>query len=78
MMHSRVKKIKPCPFCGDNSVPKVRRMDTAACKGVIGVFIECRNCHARGPVFDDFHNREAKSPLRDLALDAWNKRVKED
>lgn len=78
MVHSGVKKIKPCPFCGGRAVPKARRVDTAYCKGVIAVFIECTNCRAKGAAVDDFHNNNCKSSLRNLAIESWNRRVRED
>ena len=65
--------MKRCPFCG--AVP---RFGPAS---AVGVVVRCRQCGARGPVFEltnanprRLTMEEIDAELKTLAIEAWNKR----
>lgn len=76
MLTSNSKKIEPCPFCGEKAIVKARRLQNPRYRGAIEVFVECRNCHSRGPSFNDVLHDDSKSSLSTMAIDAWNTRKK--
>jgi Lar family restriction alleviation protein len=54
--------LKNCPFCGNNE------LETD--EDILGIYIKCQSCFARGPAF--------KRPTHDnKILPAWNTRVTE-
>lgn len=55
--------LKPCPFCGSDTITTVENGDDYA-------WAECADCLADGPMMSD-------DPDCTKAMEAWNKRVEE-
>lgn len=85
-----MEELKRCPFCGGNGkimggkfIPEPQ-FDTTGefigigitpdCK-IMPAFIECEQCGATGKVIMD---ETSEKDAIELAIEAWNKRYKED
>lgn len=61
--------LKPCPFCGGEAMPLVRKQ-----KGKKQVSIKCQQCNARsGVLITDVW--EASAPAVGVVAEYWNRRV---
>ena len=80
-------KLKPCPFCGGRAelkggdfIPEPQIDSTGVYIGmgvtpdceISPAFVECTNCHAYGPDFDEAEDAIEK------AVEAWNARTDND
>lgn len=63
------EKLKPCPFCGGQSV----FADLAKCHGYISCVGECKI--TTGDYWDNIAEHEVKKSWKEKAMEAWNRRV---
>lgn len=76
-------KLKPCPFC--NGTPKLivkeQRFFGTRNDGtkdiLLGFYIRCNRCYARGGVFTLYTNDRSDEIGIDGAIENWNKRTSE-
>lgn len=76
-----MSELKPCPFCGDLPITKVRVTQMGGDTDIIDFSVACQSCGTDKTVrlrifttakFDDVFRAISE------ATDAWNKRYKED
>ena len=61
--------LKPCPFCGGTAELSEGKFDEKAMS-----YVMCRKCEARG----EFFNVSPRYASAIRAIEAWNRRVKDD
>jgi Lar family restriction alleviation protein len=67
--------MKPCPFCGSEIVKLVTRVQPGRMDGSsYSVFVECQDCHARGPNAWNYGN-EAEVKDQVSVTNKWQNRV---
>ena len=62
---------KGCPFCQDNAIHVVKSAPSA----MEGLQVECSNCGARGPIYE---NKEAAIEGWDLGIVVLGKRMRKE
>ncbi len=79
--------IQPCPFCGWNKCKLTSKRNGGNVRIGSKYQVMCGRCYARGPMFSSNdqhpawwnHNKNERNATEamDLAIEAWNNRVKE-
>ena len=66
-----MSELKPCPFCGGAAKLKFRD------DGRLSVFVQCKSCWAKSLTIIKYPYMGRKD-AQDAAIEAWNRRVKDD
>lgn len=69
---SPVEHVRPCPFCGGDAAMKHSAGSWGYYPGKD--WVECLECHAKGPEFDDDTGYGQPFVSKQLAIDYWNRR----
>ncbi|MDX1150173.1 Lar family restriction alleviation protein [Sinorhizobium meliloti] len=67
-MPRHLRKLKPCPFCGQSDA-FVERADFSSC------YVFCNSCSANGPIECQEADYE-ETPGERAAIRSWNKRTR--